>query len=67
MDQGPKKTDFTHSMIDLTKLYTNYTSNGHWIKYDEDIKAKIIDLATSLHNERTKNKNRPRKSTITSV
>ena len=49
-------------MIDLTKIYKNYTSTGHWTKDDEDCEANIISLATALRYEGMKNDNRPKKS-----
>ena len=63
----PGKIDCPQIMIDLTNLYTNYTSTGHWTKDDDDSEANIITLATALHRERTKNYNRPMKSTTTGV
>ena len=50
-------------MINLTNLYTNYTSTGHWTKDDKYSESKIIALAMTLHHEWTENKNHSKKST----
>ena len=65
--KDPDTSYCIQSMINLTNLYTNYTSTGHWTKYDEDREAKIIALATAHHNEQMKNENSSKKSTALGV
>ena len=52
--KNPNKFDCARSMIDITNMYTNYTSTGHWNKADSN-EATIITLVTVLKKEHDKN------------
>ena len=51
--ENPKNFDCASAMVDLTKLYTNYTYIGHRDKADDNA-ATIIALVTALKKESDK-------------
>ena len=52
--KNPKKFYYASATIELTTMYTNYTTTGNWDMADYNA-AMIISLVTALKKELNKN------------